>query len=116
MAAQTVNNETETKGGYTLAMVPFLDCANDRLDFSDGIETFLIMNNQLDWFDSHPKPSGGSQEKDWRRRHKYAICYKGSICWILTGSLTTGSAPKEWMIVSDSLSDVACSLSVAGQA
>jgi hypothetical protein len=74
MAAQTVSNETETKGGYTLAMVPFLDGADDWLDFSDGIETFLIMNNQLDWLDSHPnKPSSSSQEKEWRRRHKYAI-------------------------------------------
>ena len=74
MAAQTVNNETETKGGYTLAMVPFLDGADDWLDFSDGIETFLIMNNQLDWLDSHPnKPSSSSQEKEWRRRHRYAI-------------------------------------------
>lgn len=74
MTAQTTNNETETKGGYTLAMVPFLDGADDWLDFSDGIETFLIMNNQLDWLDSHPnKPNGSSQEKEWKRRHKYAI-------------------------------------------
>jgi hypothetical protein len=35
-------------------MVPFLDGADDWLDFSDGIETFLIMNNQLEWLENHP--------------------------------------------------------------
>ena len=74
MASHPNNPETEIKGGYTLSMVPFLDGADDWLDFSDGIETFLIMNNQLEWLESHPnRPSGGSAEKEWKRRHKYAI-------------------------------------------
>ena len=42
------NAQAEIKGGYSLAMVPFLDGADNWLDFSNGIETFLIMGNQLD--------------------------------------------------------------------
>jgi hypothetical protein len=51
--------QSEQKGGYTLSMVPFLDRASDWLDFADGIETFLIINNKLDWLDTHKdRPAG----------------------------------------------------------
>ena len=43
------NAQAEIKGGYSLAMVPFLDGADNWLDFSDGIETFLIMGSQFNW-------------------------------------------------------------------
>jgi hypothetical protein len=40
-------------------MVPFLDRASDWLDFADGIETFLIINNKLDWLKTHKdRPAG----------------------------------------------------------
>ena len=78
MASHPNNAEIEIKGGYTLSMVilPFLDGADDWLDFSDGIETFLIMNNQLEWLESHQtRPSGGSgrkgMEKTSQIRHIY---------------------------------------------
>jgi hypothetical protein len=40
-------------------MVPFLDRASDWLDFADGIETFFIINDKLDWLDTHKdRPAG----------------------------------------------------------
>jgi hypothetical protein len=40
-------------------MVPFLDGASDWLDFADGIETFFIINNKLDWLETHKdRPAG----------------------------------------------------------
>lgn len=67
--------QSEHKGGYTLSMVPFLDGANDWLDFLDGIETFLIMNDKLDWLDNHEdRPAGnGALAKEWVKRHKFAV-------------------------------------------
>lgn len=47
------NVQAEIKGGYNLAMVPFLNGVDNWLDFSDGIETFLIMGSQLDWLEDH---------------------------------------------------------------
>ena len=47
------NTQAEIKGGYSLAMVPFLNGADNWLDFSNGIETFLIMGNQLEWLEDH---------------------------------------------------------------
>ena len=41
------NAQVKIKGGYGLTMVPFLNGADDWLDFSNGIETFLTMENQL---------------------------------------------------------------------
>jgi hypothetical protein len=40
-------------------MVPFLDRASNWLDFADGIETFLIINNKLDWLKTYEdRPAG----------------------------------------------------------
>ena len=47
------NVQAEIKGGYSLAMVPFLDGADNWLDFSNSIETFLIIGNQLDWLEDY---------------------------------------------------------------
>ena len=66
MAAQANNNyKTDMKGGYTLAIVPFLNSADNWLDFLDGIKTFLIINNQLNWLNGHlNKLTGGNQERE----------------------------------------------------
>ena len=51
--------QSEHKGSYTLNMVPFLDGASDWSDFADRIETFLIINDKLDWLETHEeKPAG----------------------------------------------------------
>jgi hypothetical protein len=34
-------------------MIPFLNRASDWLDFADGIKTFFIMNNKLNWLKTH---------------------------------------------------------------
>jgi hypothetical protein len=58
MEAQ-LSAQSEQKGGYTLSMVPFLDGASDWLDFADGIETFFIMNDKLDWLKTYKdRPAG----------------------------------------------------------
>jgi hypothetical protein len=74
MEAQ-LSAQSEQKGGYTLSMVPFLDRASDWLDFADGIETFLIINDKLDWLETYEdRPAGnGTLAKEWVKRHKFAV-------------------------------------------
>jgi hypothetical protein len=43
------NIQAEIKGGYSLAIVPFLNRADNWLDFFNGIKTFLVIKSQLDW-------------------------------------------------------------------
>jgi hypothetical protein len=64
--------QVEIKGGYSLAMVPFLDGADNWLDFSDGIQTFLIMGNQLDWLEDH-RNTPVNPSAEWKKKHKFAI-------------------------------------------
>lgn len=63
------------KSGFTLAMIPMLDGADDWLDFADGIETFLIMNNLYDYLESYrDKPQGNNAaSREWLRKHRFAI-------------------------------------------
>ena len=44
-----VNTQTEIKGGYSLAIVLFLNRVNNWLDFSNSIKTFLIIKSQFNW-------------------------------------------------------------------
>jgi hypothetical protein len=58
MEAQ-LSAQSEQKEGYTLSMVPFLDRASNWLDFADGIETFFIINNKLNWLKAYKdRPAG----------------------------------------------------------
>ncbi|KFZ19887.1 hypothetical protein V501_00426 [Pseudogymnoascus sp. VKM F-4519 (FW-2642)] len=66
------NTQVEIKGGYSPAMVPFLNGADDWLDFSDGIKTFLIMGNQLDWLEDH-RNTPVNPSVEWKKKHKFAI-------------------------------------------
>jgi len=66
------NAQAEIKGGYGLAMVPFLDGADNWLDFSDGIETFLVMGSQFDWLEDH-RDTPVNPSAEWKKKHKFAI-------------------------------------------
>ena len=55
-----------------MAMVPFLDGVDNWLDFSDGIETFLIMGSQLDWLEDYRDMPVNPLAK-WKKKHKFAI-------------------------------------------
>jgi hypothetical protein len=74
--------QSEHKGSCTLNTVPYLDSASDWLDFADGIETFLIMNDKLDWLETHEdRPAGnGAQAKEWVKRHKFAVYAMRARC------------------------------------
>ena len=56
-------------------MIPFLDGASDWLDFADGIETFLIINNKLDWLKTYKDRLAGNRTlaKEQVKRHKFAV-------------------------------------------
>jgi len=66
------NIQAKIKGGYSLAMVPFLDGADNWLDFSNGIKTFLIMGSQLDWLGDY-RNALVIPLTEWKKKHKFAI-------------------------------------------
>ena len=41
------NAQAEIKGGYSLAIIPFLNGTDNWLNFFNGIKTFLIMGSQF---------------------------------------------------------------------
>ena len=47
------NAQTEIKGGYSLAIVPFLNRADNWLNFFNGIKTFLVIRSQLNWLEDY---------------------------------------------------------------
>ena len=53
-------------------MVPFLNEADNWLDFSDGIETFLIMGSQLNWLEDH-RITLVIPLIEWKKKYKFAI-------------------------------------------
>ena len=44
-----VNVQAEIKGGYSLAIVPFLNRVDNWLNFFNSIKTFLVIGSQLNW-------------------------------------------------------------------
>ena len=42
-----VNAQAEIKRGYSLTIVPFLNGADNWLNFSNSIKTFLVIESQL---------------------------------------------------------------------
>ena len=53
-------------------MVPFLNGADNWLDFSNGIKTFLTMGNQLDWLEDY-RDTLVDPLAEWKKKHKFAI-------------------------------------------
>ena len=47
------NAQTEIKGGYSLAIIPFLNRVDNWLDFFNGIKTFLIIGSQFNWLKNY---------------------------------------------------------------
>ena len=43
------NIQAEIKGGYSLAIVPFFNKADNQLNFFNSIKTFLVIRSQLNW-------------------------------------------------------------------
>ena len=41
------NAQAEIKGGYSLAIVPFLNKVDNWLNFFNSIKTFLVMGSQF---------------------------------------------------------------------
>jgi hypothetical protein len=42
-------------------MIPFFNRASDWLDFADSIETFLIINNKLNWLKTYKDRLAGNK-------------------------------------------------------
>ena len=53
-------------------MVPFLDGADNQLDFSNGIETFLIMGSQLNWLEDY-RDMLVNPLAEQKKKYKFAI-------------------------------------------
>ena len=66
------NAQAEIKGGYSLAIVPFFNGADNQLDFSDGIKTFLVMGSQLDQLKDYKDMLVNPLAKQ-KKKHKFAI-------------------------------------------
>ena len=66
------NIQAEIKGGYSLAIIPFLNKADNWLDFSNSIKTFLIIGSQLNWLKDH-KNTPAIPSTKWKKKHKFAI-------------------------------------------
>ena len=66
------NAQAEIKGGYSLAMVLFLNGANNWLNFSNGIKTFLVMGSQLDWLKNY-KDTPVNPSAKWKKKYKFTI-------------------------------------------
>lgn len=66
--------EQATKTGYPLSLVPFLDGPDGWEDYQSGIQTYLVLNQQLEWLEDHEvKPTAATAEKEWKRKHRLAI-------------------------------------------
>ena len=66
------NAQAEIKGGYSLAIVPFLNKADNWLDFSNSIKTFLVMGSQLDQLKNY-KDTPVNPSAEQKKKHKFAI-------------------------------------------
>ena len=66
------NAQAEIKGGYSLAIVPFLNGADNQLNFFDGIKTFLVIGSQFNWLKDYKDMPVNPLAK-WKKKYKFAI-------------------------------------------
>ena len=55
-----------------MVIVPFLNGADNWLDFFDGIKTFLIIESQFNWLKDYRDTLVNPLTK-WKKKHKFAI-------------------------------------------
>ena len=66
------NAQAEIKRGYSLAIVPFLNGADNQLNFFNGIKTFLVMGSQLNQLEDYRDILVNPLAK-WKKKYKFAI-------------------------------------------
>ena len=67
-----VNAQAEIKGGYSLAIIPFLNKADNQLDFFNSIKTCLIIGSQLNWLKDYRDMPVNPLAK-WKKKYKFTI-------------------------------------------
>ena len=66
------NVQAKIKGGYSLAIIPFFNRADNQPDFFNSIKTFLVIESQLNWLkDYRDMPVNPSAKQ--KKKYKFAI-------------------------------------------
>ena len=66
------NAQAEIKGGYSLAIVLFLNRADNWLDFFNSIKTFLVIKSQLNQLEDYKDMPVNPLAK-WKKKYKFTI-------------------------------------------
>ena len=66
------NAQAKIKGGYSLTIVPFLNRADNWLDFFNSIKTFLIIGSQLNQLKNYRDMPVNPSAK-WKKKYKFTI-------------------------------------------
>ena len=66
------NAQAEIKGGYSLAIIPFLNGVDNQLDFSNSIKTFLVIGSQLNQLKDYRDILVNPLAK-WKKKYKFII-------------------------------------------
>ena len=90
--------ETPLVRPHSLAIVPFLDGADNWLDFFNGIKTFLVIGSQLDWLKDYKDMLVNPLAK-WTKKHKFAI-YAISIMDFINRILQVLKEDLYWLRIS----------------
>ena len=67
-----VNAQAEIKKGYSLTIIPFLNRADNWLNFFNSIKTFLIIGSQLNQLEDYKDMPVNPLAKQ-KKKHKFAI-------------------------------------------
>ena len=67
-----VNTQAKIKRGYSLAIVPFFNRADNQLNFFNSIKTFLVIESQLNWLKDYRNILVNPLAKQ-KKKYKFAI-------------------------------------------